>query len=91
MSQLDIFEILDEDVLPAGQTYEIGDFVKIKKIVEEDLERLGSEDYFYLKEFANKKGKIVDIKQNKMGVFCYQIVFERGIDGYFYESDLIHL
>jgi len=96
MSQIDMFELLVEPTLNEQEgesvSFEINDLVKVKKIQEDDIDQLDPEDYYYLKDFMNKKGKISEVIYNsKDGIYSYKVEFDREVIGYFYEGDLVLL
>lgn len=91
-----MFELIVEHA-PSEQdqvniVFELNDIVKVRKINDDEIEQLDAEDYYYIKDFMNKKGKIVDIKCNSSnGIYSYKVEFDREIFGYFYDGDLISL
>ncbi|MBN8203882.1 hypothetical protein LG291_25115 (plasmid) [Cytobacillus firmus] len=90
MEQLTLFE--SEEVSPLSKedmVYQIGDDVKVRKVQEN--EPLDPEDFYYLKDFSNKKGIILSAKTNSQGKECYEVGFDRDVKGYFYSGDLILL
>lgn len=90
MEQLTLFE--SEEVSPLlkeDMVFQIGDDVKVRKVQEN--ESLDPEDYYYLKDFSNKKGIILSAKANSQGKECYEVGFDRDVKGYFYSGDLILL
>lgn len=90
MEQLTLFE--SEEVSPLSKeemVFQIGDDVKVRKVQEDDS--LDPEDFYYLKEFSNKKGIILSAKTNSQEKVCYEVGFDRDVKGYFYSGDLILL
>lgn len=65
----------------------IGDKVKINQI-ELDVNRIDSEDYYYLKGFENKIVSICEKTRISSGVYAYRVNFSLDNFGYFYEYDL---
>ncbi|MFE4524910.1 hypothetical protein ACFRCQ_22855 [Cytobacillus firmus] len=63
--------------------------MKVRKVLEN--EPLDPEDYYYLKDFSNKKGSVLSAKTNSQGKECYEVGFDRDVKGYFYSGDLILL
>ncbi|WP_394584543.1 hypothetical protein [Cytobacillus firmus] len=62
MEQLTLFE--SEEVSPLSKedmVYQIGDDVKVRKVQEN--EPLDPEDFYYLKDFSNKKALSFPLKQ----------------------------
>ncbi|WP_143833748.1 hypothetical protein [Oceanobacillus senegalensis] len=59
-----------------------------KKVNDELKQKLEAEDYFYLKRFENKVGKITERKEAKSGICTYQIEFDQNHSGYFYNEDM---
>lgn len=64
----------------------IGEKVKIKSIKKEGME---PEDYYYLRQFENKKGTIAEQNRCKSGKYTYKIEFDQNHFGYFYQDDFI--
>lgn len=99
MSQLDIFslesgpkseEIVEQDIVEQPELI-TGDLVKVRSICDDLDMDLEPEDYYYLKSFQNKKGKVTQRLKNSNGKCSYRIEFDRDLYGYFYEEDLILL
>jgi hypothetical protein len=94
MDQLDLFEVKvkEESLLIVEKLFEVSDRVKVKKLTEESMNSLEPEDYYYLKDFENKKGIVTESKRNeKSRVISYKVEFDRDKFGCFYEQDLILL
>lgn len=90
MEQLTIFECEEASPLAEEEmVFQIGDDVKIRKVLED--EPLDPEDFYYLKDFSNKKGIVLSAKTNSQGKTCYEVGFDRDVKGYFYSGDLILL
>lgn len=88
--QLTIFDMLEEqDKNDDIQTiiYELNDRIQIRQVRES--EDIPSEDYYYLKDFSGKKGKIISKDVNSNGTFYYKVHFNNGMFGYFYAGDFI--
>lgn len=98
MSQLDIFNLesdlesqaLGEQVQAESELL-IEDLVKVRSICDDTDNDLEPEDYYYLKSFQNKKGKVTHRLMNSQGKCSYRVEFDRDIYGYFYAEDLILL
>lgn len=92
MNQLDLFE-LEEKQEPASKEeviFQDGDRVKVKKLTEDEVNELESEDFFYLKDYENKKGIVSTSSKNpKNGTISYRVDFDRDKFGFFYGKDLI--
>ncbi|AZU64571.1 hypothetical protein [Neobacillus mesonae] len=76
------------DISPDDR-FEMGEWVKIKKIDHESQQNMEPEDYFYLKGFENKIGLIREQKKNRSGIFSYRVDFDDKNFGYFYGKDLV--
>lgn len=81
--QLSLFEFNFDD-----SVYKINDLVRVKAANKEKLAN-DIESYFYIKEYENKEGKIVEIIENlnTKQNFQYCVVIE-GIKAYFYHTEL---
>lgn len=77
--QLDKYNELNED-LPLGLN------VKIKKPGETNR-NFEPEDYYYLKNFENKTGSIMEKKKSRSGIYSYRVDFDENVFGYFYSED----
>lgn len=94
MNQLDLFENEEkEETLQVEEgLFQAGDRVKVKKLTEDEANELEPEDYYYLKDFENKKGVIsTSTKNQKNGTISYKVDFDRDKFGFFYGKDLIIL
>lgn len=95
MMQIDLFELLDhegkEEETPSSEPFlfEVGEMVKVRKVEDEDKGKLNPEDYYYLKDFSNKKGKVTEVLKSESGKISYKIEFDKDYVGYFYSNDLI--
>ncbi|MCM3619817.1 hypothetical protein M3936_19790 [Sutcliffiella horikoshii] len=88
MNQLTIFEFveLEEEKVQITENYKVNALVKVK-LPSAALENTQLEDYYYLRDFANKTGRIISIH---LGLkICYTVDFG-GYQGIFYHNDLIH-
>lgn len=58
MNQLDLFELeKKQEPTPMEEViFQDGDRVKVKKLTEDEANELVPEDYYYLKDYENKKG-----------------------------------
>lgn len=72
----------DEEI---GSLLVVGASVKVKEIKETDIDDMQLEDYYYLLDFAKKKGVIVKINDEKR--INYQVEFSNST-GLFYAEDL---
>jgi hypothetical protein len=72
MVQLTIF-----DVIP----YKVGDIVKVINQANEN----DPETHYYLKQFENKEGKIIEVINKPR--LQYRVMFRNG-EGYFYHEEL---
>lgn len=63
----------------------VGNTVKVKELKETDIDDMQLEDYYYLLDFAKKKGVIVKINDEKR--INYQVEFSNST-GLFYAEDL---
>jgi len=65
----------------------VGTGVKIKMLDQGAVQKLGPEDYFYLKEFENKIGTISECTESRAGIVSYRVDFNETHFGYFYSTD----
>lgn len=94
MNQLDMFDLeeKEESTQAEEMVFQDGDRVKVKKLNEQEALELEPEDYYYLKDFENKKGVVSSSSKNpKNGMISYRVDFDRDKFGFFYENDLISL
>ncbi|MEK3992746.1 hypothetical protein [Robertmurraya sp. FSL R5-0851] len=94
MNQLDLFEIeeKEESSLVEEVIFQDGDRVKVKKLTDDEAKELEPEDYYYIKDYENKKGVISTSSKNpKNGTISYKVDFDRDKFGFFYGKDLISL
>ena len=63
---------------------QLGKPVQIRKIQKELQD---PEDYYYLKQYENKAGTIVEYGTSESGIGIYRVQFDRANDGYFYRED----
>lgn len=91
MMQIDLFELIEQEQTDSVEPslFEIGEKVKVRKVQEEDLKKMSSEDLYYIKDFQNKNGRVVERAKSGNGTNTYKVDFDRDIFGYFYHDDLI--
>jgi len=87
MEQMGIFDILEESKQKeeTEQLFDLGNLVKIRKANA----NLDVEDYYYQKEFENKKGHVMEKSQTKKGDYCYTVNFGNNRKGLFYGYEMI--
>jgi hypothetical protein len=84
-------EVIHEEIIRKEGTpyFQIGERVKVKSRLNEEL--MEPEDFYYLKDFSNKKGNILSVQIISSGKVSYEVDFDKGNIGFFYEEDLIQI
>lgn len=87
-----MFELIEQQESMAKdnspEEFEVDSLVKVRKVNESQLD---PEDYFYLKDFSEKKGKIIAKSLNSRNIYSYKVDFGKGLEGYFYADDFIEI
>lgn len=91
MMQIDLFDLIEQEEqdLVKPSLFEIGDKVKVRKVQEDDLKKLSTEDLYYIMDFQTKNGRVVERAKSGNGTYTYKVDFDKDIFGYFYHNDLI--
>jgi hypothetical protein len=84
---MDIQQEVHTDDYMVTTEIEVGTSVKIKMLDQDSNQKLDPEDYFYLRDFENKMGKISELKESKTGIISYRVDFDENHFGYFYSAD----
>lgn len=72
----------------AKQLFTVGKDVIIRKVSDIQKKEMKIEDYYYIKKFENKVGKISELQQSTSGICTYRVDFGENDFGYFYSKDL---
>jgi len=64
----------------------LNDVVTVKKPEKDSA--VDPEDYYYILNFQNKKGVVVEQTRSITGSYSYKVEFDNGDFGYFFEGDL---
>lgn len=66
----------------------IGKQVRINKIT---IDSMDPEDYYYVKQYEDKVGTIIDCTVGQSGVPTFHVKFDEEVYGYFYDNDFSFL